>query len=148
MPWSYEECFEKGLLRRVPPSKEKAVRSFEKSTLWLKEASTTFESKAFNSAVSAAYLAMFHAARALLFAEGIREKSHFCVARFLEFFVKNGDLEQRWVDLLDHCREMRHGEQYDLGFSAGREDGREALKASKVFLERIKKLMDKLGIVS
>ena len=108
MPLSYDECLSKGLLRRIPPSKEQGKRSFEKAQRWLDEAKIILGSKAFNSSVSAAYLAMFHSARAILFLEGFREKSHACVARFLAQYVQGGKLEQEWVDLLDHHREIRH----------------------------------------
>jgi uncharacterized protein (UPF0332 family) len=116
MPLSYDECLSKGLLRKIPPSKEQGKRSFEKAQRWLDEANAILGSKAFNSAVSAAYLAMFHSARAILFLDGFREKSHVCVARYLAQYVQRGKLELEWVDLLDYHREIRHEDQYDLGF--------------------------------
>jgi len=54
MPLSYDECLSKGLLRRIPPSKEQGKRSFEKAQRWLDEAKIILGSKAFNSSVSAA----------------------------------------------------------------------------------------------
>lgn len=144
MPWNYEDCLSRGFLRKIPPSKDHADRSFEKAQRWLKEAVTTLKSKAFNSTVSAAYLAMFHAARALLFLDGFREKSHFCVARYLEQYVAKGKLEQEWVDLLDHHREIRHGDQYDLGFFATAEEAGKALGSAKKFMERMRQLFSAL----
>ena len=145
MSLSYEDCVGRGFLRKIPPSKDKAHRSIEKAQKWLEEAKKTFESKAYNSAVSAAYLTMFHAARSMLFQDGWREKSHICVARYLEQYVKKGKLEQKWVDLLDHVREMRHEEQYDLGFFATKEEAEKSLDSAVHFLSRMKNLLQTIS---
>jgi len=71
---------------------------------------------------------MFHSARAVLFRDGRREKSHFCIARYLEeMYVKKGKLEREWIDLLDRLREMRHADQYDISYFATREEAKSAL---------------------
>ena len=144
MPLTYEECLRLGLLRKIPASKEKASRSLEKAQSWLGEAKSTLKTKAFNSSVSASYLAMFHSARSILFFDGMREKSHACIARYLEHYAKQGKLEQKWVDLLDHCREIRHEEQYDLGFFATREDAENQMKSAIKFALRIEQLLSQL----
>lgn len=144
MPLSYEDCLEKGLLRKIPPSKDKALRSIEKAKKWLEEARNTIESKALNSSISASYLTMFHAARSILFLDGLREKSHACVARYLEQYVKRGRLEQNWVDLLDHNREIRHDDQYNLSFFATKEDAERALRSAVDFLSRMKQLLQSM----
>lgn len=145
MPLSYEDCIDKGLLRKIPPSKDNAHRSMGKAQKWLEEAKQIFESKAYNSSVSAAYLAMFHAARSMLFWNGWREKSHACVARYLEQYVKKGKLEQKWVNLLDHIREIRHEEQYDLGFFATKEETEKCLDSATHFLSRMKSLLEMIS---
>jgi len=38
----------------------------------------------------------------------IREKSHYCIARYMEKYVENDSLEEEWVTLLDRMREIRH----------------------------------------
>lgn len=144
MPLSYDDCLSKGLLRKIPPSKEQGKRSFDKAQRWLDEANVIWGSKAFNSAVSAAYLAMFHSARAILFADGFREKSHACVARYLAQYVQKGNLEQEWVDLLDHHREIRHEDQYDLGFFATEENAEKALGSATKFMRRMKQLFNEI----
>jgi len=63
-----------GLLRRIPPSRERAFRSIEKSESWLKKAEKTLKSEAFNSSVLASYMVMFHSARAILFFEVLERK--------------------------------------------------------------------------
>lgn len=56
---------------------------------------------------------MFHTARTILWNDGFREKSHACIGRYLEtVYVKKKLLEQRWVDLLDYYRNIRHDDSY------------------------------------
>ncbi len=142
MALSYEECLRQGLLRKIPASKDQARRSLHKAQRWLEEAKRTLASEALSATVLAAYLAMFHAARAILFRDGFREKSHACVARYLDSYVTRGRLEQKWVDLLDHSREMRHEDQYDLSFISTHDDATQAVRSAGAFLTRMKQLME------
>ncbi|MBA7470041.1 hypothetical protein ES707_05318 [subsurface metagenome] len=144
MAFNYRSCIEQGLLRRIPPSKDKASRSVEKARKWLEEAKKTLKSKAFDSSVLGSYMVMFHSARAILFFDGYREKSHSCVARYLEEkYVKTRKLEKKWVELFDHHREIRHNDQYDLSFFATQEEARKAFESAAGFLERMKLLLGK-----
>lgn len=79
MAFDYNYCIENKLLRKILPSRDKAFRSRNKAEKWLKETEKTFNSRAFDSSVLASYMVMFHSARVILFLDGYREKSHFCV---------------------------------------------------------------------
>ncbi|WP_424353857.1 HEPN domain-containing protein [Methanobacterium sp. MBAC-LM] len=70
-----ENCFNRGLLRPVEPSKEKGELSIKQAREWLEEAKRNLENEAYRSAQISTYLALFHSARAILFRDGIREKS-------------------------------------------------------------------------
>lgn len=138
MSFTYKDCIQKGLLRRIPPSKEKAVQSLKRAREWLRDAENALAAGAINSAIVAAYMVMFHAARSLLFRDGYREKSHACVARYLEEkYVKSGKLDKKYVALLDYSREMRHEDQYDLSFCSTKEDADKAIKSAAVFFTAI-----------
>lgn len=146
MAFNYNDCVKKGLLRKIPASKDKASRSIEKAEKWLIEAESTFKNSAFNSSVLDSYMIMFHSARAILFFDGWREKSHACVARYLEEkYVKPGKLEKKWVELLDLHRDIRHDDQYDLSFFSTQEDAKKALKSAKEFFERMKMLLNSIS---
>src|SRR3990170_7789945 len=145
MPLRFKNCIEKGLLRKIPASEDNAIRSINKAKHWLREAETTLQSEAYDSSVLSSYLAMFHSARAILFIDGYREKSHACVARYLEEqYVNKKKLEKKWVELLDHHREIRHDDQYDLSFYSSDEEAKEALESAEHFLQRMKHLLDYL----
>ena len=145
MAFKYKDCLEKGLLRKNPSSKDKALRSVTKAEKWLGEANKTFKSKAFDSSVLASYMVMFHSARAILFYDGYRERSHACIARYLEgVYVKNKKLEKKWVELLDHHREIRHIDQYDLSFICTDDEAKSAIESSSQFLDRMHDLLKSL----
>ena len=140
---SFEDCISKGLLRKIPSSKEKAENSIKAAINWLNEAEKSIEADIFNSSVLCSYLSMFHSARAILFYDGYREKSHYCIARYLEEnYVNKGLLEAKWVELLDHYRDLRHTSQYSVESFATKDEAENALETAKEFLERMKKLFD------
>ena len=143
MAFKYKDCLEKGLLRKIPPSKDKALGSIKKAEKWFDEAKKSLKTKALDSSVLASYLVFFHSARAVLFFDGIREKSHACIALYLEeMYVKTGKLEKKWVELLDHQRDLRHSGQYDLSFSATEKEAGDALDSAGNFLKRMKVLLE------
>jgi len=138
----FEDCLRRGLLRRITPSKDKAESSMKKAEKWLYEAERNLNSGSYDSCLITSYLAMFHAARAILFKDGWREKSHYCISRYLEEkYVKTGRLEREWVDLLDRLRELRHEDQYDVTYFATEEEAREALNVAFEFVERMEKIL-------
>jgi len=145
LKFNYKECLKLGLLRKIPVSKEKADKSIETADRWINEAAQNLKNKSFNSSVLSSYLAMFHSARAILFFDGYREKSHACISKYLEeFYVKKGLLENKWVELLDHYRELRHDDQYSFNFYATEEEAESALNIAKEFTEKMKKVLEQL----
>ncbi|MDI6737736.1 MAG: HEPN domain-containing protein [Nanoarchaeota archaeon] len=139
------DCIRDGLLRKIPPSKDNAEASIRTAQKWLVEAEKDLSAKAFNSALMASYVAMFHSARAILFFDGFREKSHFCLARYLEDnYAKRGLLEDKWVSMLDHYRDMRHDGQYSLGFLTTKDEAETSLQTAKGFVGRLSLLLERL----
>jgi uncharacterized protein (UPF0332 family) len=140
--YDFDDCMREKLLRKIVPSKEKANGSIETARKWLEEAKKNVDGEAFNSSVMSSYLAMFHSARAILFFDGFREKSHYCVARYLEErYVKEKLLENKWVELFDHYREVRHTDQYSVSFFATREEAKNAFRTAKKFVGRMNELL-------
>ena len=137
------DCLREGLLRQIPPSKEQAEASLKASEKWLQEAESCFKNRTYNSSVLASYLVMFHAARSILFFDGFREKSHYCIARYIEEkYVKKRLLENKWIELLDHYRELRHNSQYNTSFFNSNDEAEASLRTAKEFLERMKELIN------
>lgn len=74
-----EDCFEKGLLKRESPDIDKSKKSIEIAKHKINKAKKLFDVKIFEDTITNSYSAMFHVARALLFKDGIKEKSHFAL---------------------------------------------------------------------
>lgn len=144
--FDFHECLKKGLLRKTVSSKAKARKSLEASRKWLEEAEKNFNSDALKSCLLSAYLAIFHAARSILFLDGYREKSHACIGRYLEEkYVRKGLLEPEWVEILDHFRELRHTDQYSFNFFASADESEDTIKRSEEFVSRIEKLINEVS---
>jgi uncharacterized protein (UPF0332 family) len=89
------------MLRKVEPSRTKSEQSLLQARDWLSEAEKNLEAEALRSAISSAYLAVFHSARALLFRDGVREKSHYCIGLYLQKYVVEGTLEEEVQEGID-----------------------------------------------
>src|SRR3989304_1124278 len=99
--FDFDSCLREGLLKKFPQSKEKALSSIEASNKWLEESKKCLNAETFNASVLSSYMSMFHASRSVLFIDGFREKSHFCIARYLEEkYTKKMLLETKWIELL------------------------------------------------
>ena len=137
-----DDCFKKGLLRKIPPSKEGALKSMERARSWLKQARLVLQTKSFDSCLLVAYEAMFHSARALLIKDGVREKSHYCVIRYVhETYVKSGKLDEKMTELLDRYRELRHDAAYDVNFNATMDEATDAIEKADQIISIVEKLV-------
>jgi len=144
--FDFHECLKKGLLRKTDPSKTKARKSLEASLKWLEEAEKNLKSDALKSSLLSAYLAVFHSARSILFLDGYREKSHACIARYLEEkYARKDLLEPEWIEMLDHFRELRHTDQYSFNFFTSEDESEDTIRRSRDFVSRMKKLLNEIS---
>jgi len=51
-----------------------------------------------------------------------------------------GSLGSEWVDLLDHYRELRHRNRYDVSLSVSVREAEDAIEAAARFLKRMRRL--------
>jgi uncharacterized protein (UPF0332 family) len=138
-----DECYERGLLRKVPASQEKALLSIVQAREWIVEARQDLDADALRSGLIAVYMGYFHAARALLYRDGIREKSHYCIGIYLESYQKKGLLEDEWVLQFDHMRGLRQNDQYSLDARPTTAEVRQALGDAERFISRMELLIEK-----
>lgn len=108
-----KECFEKELLRKETPDIEKAKRSIEIAKRKLENANKALNAEIFEDAIIDAYTSMFHASRAILFKDGIKERSHYALYVYLKEKYKDG-LEPRFINELNSLRMERHELMYGL----------------------------------
>ncbi len=138
-----EDCFRKGLLRKRRPDPLKSRRAVEIAYVDLDRAKKLFAKRFYMESTLFCYTGMFQAARALLFGDGIFERSHICVIEYLkEHYVKNHILGVDHLSWLDTLRVDRHEALYGLEVrEVIREEAEESLRKA---LEFVKKIKDKL----
>jgi uncharacterized protein (UPF0332 family) len=139
----FEDCIKQGLLRKIIPSPEKARKGLKKGKVFLAQAMSAFDVNAYDSCLMTCYQAIFLSAKAVLFKDGYREKSHACVARYIEEkYAKSGKIELRWIELLDRYRDLRHDDEYNVFFFASKKDCEELIKFASEFIEQMEKIIE------
>ena len=108
-----KELFEKRLLRKIPKDLDKSKKSLEISKKYLNDCKKLIIIPGFNLIILSAYTSMFHAARALLYKDGIQEKSHYAVFVYLKDKYAN-ELGNELLFEFNNAREQRHDGLYGL----------------------------------
>ena len=137
-----EDCFRFRLLRDVKPDKEKTKRSLEISEIKLNEAEKALKFKIFEYVILESYMAMFHVARALLYKDGVQEKSHFALFIYLKEKYSN-KIPINILNLMNIHRTERHEAMYGLEYKPTIEDALTAIEDAKIFVKEIKKVIEK-----
>jgi len=78
-----KDRLEEGDVHPIPASEKKARDSLHTAHENLDEAEEALKNGILRAATSSRYGAIFQGARAVLFRDGIREKSHFCLELYL-----------------------------------------------------------------
>ena len=133
-----EDCFRFRLLRKITPDAEKTKRSLEVSKQRLIEADRAIQLKIYDFAILEAYMAMFHASRALLYKDGIQEKSHFAIFIYLK--EKYSDIIPLHIlNFLNVHRIERHEAMYGLEYKPEEQDALVAVEDAKPLVTEIEK---------
>jgi len=134
------ECFEKGLLKKEVPNKDKSRKSIQIAKHKLNLAKKLCKLNIFEEAVTNSYSAMFHAARSLLFKDGIREKSHYGLFVYLREEYSN-KFEKRFLTELNALRLERHKISYGLETTKiTKEEANTIVEVAAEFLVAVEKL--------
>ena len=115
MSRDFKACLDKKKLYRSDAAKALAGKEFKSATDDLADAEMSLSQKRCKWATIQAYYAMFHAARALLYSRGYRERSHFCVVAGIEhLFGETKLIELTWVRALKNAMSLREDAVYVL----------------------------------
>ena len=136
------ECVNKGYLVKLEPDSELAAKELTESDYDMAHSASTLEEEDFKWSIVKSYYAMFHAARALLFKLGYREKKHFAVVVVLDDLNKKGKLEPNFID--DFKAAISAREDADYHYIHSKEAAQYNLKIAKEFTARIKKLIGEM----
>lgn len=136
------ECYERRLLREERPDPRRSERSMEVSEAKLEDAEKALRAGLPDATVILAYTAMFHAARAVLYRDGIVERSHVCLIEYLkERYVKTGRMSEALVNTLDSARVDRHETLYGLEVRSSEREAKYSLRRAKEFLSMVKTIL-------
>ena len=99
----------------------------------------------FSEAISEAYYAMFHAAKALLALRGIHPKTHAgVVSQFGLQFVTEGLIEELYAKSLAKAEAKREKADYDIYFEPSEEEAEDIVEDAEKFLVRIKEAIKEI----
>lgn len=134
-----EELFSNRLLRKIPFDQKKVIKSLKHSQEFLNQAKKLEKIMIPKVILFLSYTSMFHAARALAYKEGIQEKSHIALFKYIKlaFSKEFGKL----IYEFNNARELRHEGLYGLESVFNKEDSEHSIKVAKEFLERTKQLL-------
>lgn len=136
----FEKCLKNRRIIKQQLSKDLVTKELKVGREDLKRAKKTFDELDFKWATIQAYYAMFHLAKALLFAKGYREKSHACLKFAIQaLYVDEGILEQKFVDDFDTTMLLRETADYKSDFS--KEGAETATENAEMFLSRTGELL-------
>ncbi len=134
-----KECFEQGLLKRTRKDMAVANKELEVANGYLKKSKKTLEQGILEFSVIGAYTAMFHAARSILFRDGVKERSHVCIGLYIK--SKYPTLAQH-VIVLNSYRRLRHSALYALEVSIDKDEAEEAIRKAEDFISAIEAVVD------
>ena len=135
-----EDCFKFRLLREIKPDKDKSKKSMEMAKKRLEEAENALKFKFFNYSILESYMAMFHSARALLYEDGIQEKSHFAIFVYLKEKYSSR-MPLNVINFLNIHRIERHETMYGLEYKPNEDDALIALNDGKSFVKEVEKAL-------
>jgi len=107
-----DSCIAKGLINKSVFSNEIIIKEFNQAKTHLETGERLFNSGEIDASIIVAYLSLFHFARIILYSEGYKERSHFCVFQYLvEKYCKHeiSNLARNCLNYLS----VRHKVQYD-----------------------------------
>jgi len=144
MKTAFDICIKNKRILVYPQGKNLVEREIRTALDDLADAKIGLAQQRYNWATIQGYYAMFHVARALLFSEGYRETSHYCLAVAIEsLYVGTGKLGRELYVYLYAAMGMRANADYRTKFSE--ESARLIVKRAEEFLEKGQEILEGSG---
>ena len=113
----------------------------------LRAAETLTRDQCYADAISRAYYAILHAAKAALHVHDVAAESHAAVRRMFGLhLVKPGEIEAKWSAFLVESLDDRLAADYDVETTFSREDARSECRRSREFFSRVRRYLLKKGL--
>lgn len=139
----FEDCLKRQKLVKFTTAKKLTQKELKTAKEDLKTARESLRRGQDKWATIQAYYAMFHTARALLYSEGYREKSHYClIVAMRAVFVEQGMLDVQLVEAFQTAKVLRENADYENEFS--RASARELVDKAGKFLASAQEILGNL----
>jgi uncharacterized protein (UPF0332 family) len=123
------------------------VAEWSRARQSLRAAETLTRDHCYPDAISRAYYAILHSAKAALHVHDIVAESHPAVRRLFGLhLVRPGEIEPEWAAYLVESLDDRLAADYDVETSFSREEARSECRRSREFLGRVKRYLLKKGL--
>ena len=138
----FKKCLERGKIKVFSKAKTLVFKELDLAKEDLKTAKKSFKENNYKWATIQSYYSMFHAARALLYKKGYREKSHFCLIESVrELYVSKGLIDFKFIESMKLGKSLRENADYYGDFD---KSGTESmLENAGDFLKEAKKILKK-----
>ncbi len=131
----FDDCVSKGRIKKFPAAKEMKAAEDD-----LTVASKSFKKGETKWATVQAYYAMFHAARALIYSKGYRERSHYCLTVAVKvLFVADRLLDVELIEALQLAKTLRENADYENEFS--KDSARSLLEKAEQWVRKSKRIL-------
>jgi len=137
----FEQCLENKKIISFARGKNLVKKELLVAKSDLSDAKAGYENERYKWSTIQGYYAMFHAARALIYSQGYREKSHYCLAVALRaLFADEGKMDAQLVRDFFNAMNLREAADYEADFS---QSGAKAVIASaEKFIEKTAAILD------
>jgi len=134
----FKRFVEERKLIRISVDRKLILKEIEGAISDLEEAKDSLSRKKFKWAIIQGYYSMFHAARALVYSKGFREKSHCALLVALRELFKNL-LESELIENFEEAMSLREEADYGLIFSE--EGATSIVNNAEKFLKKVKEIL-------
>lgn len=139
----FKECLERKKIVVFPKGKRLVNKELKSAQEDLEDAKFGLIHGKYKWPTIQGYYSMYHTARALLFSQEYREKSHYCVYIAIKaLFVESGKLDIELVEALYNAMILR--ENADYRSKSSKSGAILVLKKAEEFLKRAKEILNKI----
>jgi len=133
-----ESCLREGFLQQIKVERDLIEKELEEAKYDIGKAKRALEESDFKWSIVKSYYSMFHAARAVLFSLGFKERRHFAIRVVLEDLNMKGKLESKFIS--DFSAALGAREDADYRYTYSQETAAYLLRAAGDFLAMMKRL--------
>lgn len=141
MSLEYDACLKRGKIKSFSRGSSLVAKEFVVAVSDLERAKKTYGDGDYKWATIQIYYSMFHIARGLLYAQNLREHSHFClVAAIRALYVETKKIPVYLIEALQEAKNLREDADYYNRWS--KEGCGKLLLSAEEFLNKAKVIVE------